>query len=141
MAYVFCHATLSLDPTSDTTTTSEYGSPRFVPCKNFFQKRPKSFFGELFSGTRLGSLLKRMSDSKAIPKGLKDHECEKGTPNRPPIPYVPETDEVQETVQECRKQYFKIKLEDKTEFSVAIWDAGTNEAFLNHVLSALNACD
>ena len=62
-------------------------------------------------------------------------------PNWPPIPYELEMDKVQEMVQECCKQYFKIKLEDKTEFSIAIWDAGTNEVFLNHVTSTLNACD
>ena len=82
-----------------------------------------------------------MLDSKAIPNGLKDHECKKGMPNRPPIPYVPDMDKVQEIVQECCKQYFKIKLEDKTKFSIAIWDAGTNKVFLNHILSALNTYD
>ena len=63
-----------------------------------------------------------MLDSKAVPKGLKDHKCKKGkNPNQPPIPYVPEVDEIQEMVQESCKQYVKIKLEDKTKFRIAFW--------------------
>ncbi len=35
---------------------------------------------------------------------------------------------------------YKIKLPDKTEFSVPIWDTGTQEAFLIHVQQAKSAC-
>jgi hypothetical protein len=39
------------------------------------------------------------------------------------------------------KEYsYKIKLPDKTEFSVPIWDTGTQEAFLIHVQQAKSAC-
>jgi len=39
------------------------------------------------------------------------------------------------------KEYsYKIKLPDKTEFSVPIWDTGTQEAFLIHVQQAKSVC-
>ena len=108
--------------------------------KIFFEKRPKSFYGKLFTGMHLGSILQRMSNTQSFPKDLKDQECKKGNVARPPILYVLEMDEVQEMVQESCKNFYKIKLEDKTEFSITIWDTGTNQQFLNHVTSALNAC-
>ena len=72
-----------------------------------------------------------MSVSKAVPEGLKNQEREKGNhKKRPPIPYIPIVDEYS----------YKIKLPDKTEFSVPIWDTGTQEAFLIHVQQAKSAC-
>ena len=82
-----------------------------------------------------------MSTSKAVPEGLKNQECEKGNrKKRPPIPYVPTVDEVQEAVNKGKEYSYKIKLPDKTEFSVPIWDTGTPEAFLIHVQQAKSAC-
>ena len=82
-----------------------------------------------------------MSTSKAVPEGLKNQECEKGNrKKRPPIPYVPVVDEVQEAVSKGKDFSYKIKLPDKTEFSVPIWDTGTQEAFLIHVQQAKSAC-
>ena len=82
-----------------------------------------------------------MSTSKAVPEGLKNQECEKGNrKKRPPIPYVPMVDEVQEAVSKGKEYSYKIKLPDKTEFSVPIWDTGTQEAFLIHVQQAKSAC-
>jgi hypothetical protein len=82
-----------------------------------------------------------MSASKAVPEGLKNQECEKGNrKKRPPIPYVPIVDEVQEAVAKGKEYSYKIKLPDKTEFSVPIWDTGTQEAFLIHVQQAKSAC-
>jgi hypothetical protein len=79
--------------------------------------------------------------SKAVPKGLKNQECEKGNhKKRPPIPYVPTPDEVQEAVNKGKEYSDKSKLPDKTEFSVPIWDTGTQEAFLIHVQQAKSAC-
>jgi len=53
-----------------------------------------------------------MSLAKATPDGLKDRECEKMVlRERPPIPYVPEKDSVQETV-------FAFKEADVSQFSV-----------------------
>ena len=72
--------------------------------------------------------------NKAVPDGLKNQECEKeNRKKRPPIPYVPVPDEVQEAVSKGKDFSYKIKLPDKTEFSVPIWDTGTQEAFLIHV--------
>ena len=82
-----------------------------------------------------------MSTSKAVPEGLKNQECEKGNrKKRPPIPYVPVVDEVQDAVSKGKDFSYKIKLPDKTEFSVPIWDTGTQEAFLIHVQQAKSAC-
>jgi hypothetical protein len=83
-----------------------------------------------------------MSASKPVPEGLKNQECEKGNrEKRPPIPYVPIVNEVQEAIAKGKKEYsYKIKLPDKTEFSVPIWGTGTQEAFLIHVQQAKSAC-
>ncbi len=75
-----------------------------------------------------------MSMNKSVPEGLKSKECKKGNrKKRPPIPYVPVVNEVQEAIAKGKKYTYKIKLPDKTEFSVPIWDTGTQEAFLIHV--------
>ena len=74
-----------------------------------------------------------MSDSKANPKGLKDQEVERGSvKKRPPIPYVPVVDEVQDALNKSKgkEATFMIKLPDKMEFTVSIWDAGTPKPFL-----------
>jgi hypothetical protein len=82
-----------------------------------------------------------MSTSKAVPEGLKNQECEKGNRKKcPPIPYVLISDKVQEAVLKGKDFSYKIKLPDKTEFSVPIWDTGTQEAFLIHVQQAKSAC-
>ena len=82
-----------------------------------------------------------MSVSKAVPKGLKNQECEKGNrKKRPPIPYVPIVDEVQEANNKGKEYSYKIKLPNKTEFGVPTWDTGTQEAFLIHVQQAKSKC-
>ncbi len=82
-----------------------------------------------------------MSTSKAVLEGLKNQECEKGNSKKqPPIPYIPIVDEVQEAVKKGKEYSYKIKLPNKTEFSVPIWDTGTQEAFLIHVQQAKSAC-
>ena len=82
-----------------------------------------------------------MSNSKAVPEGLKDQECEKGSrAKRPPIPYVPVVDPVQDVVNTTKEHPMKIKLPDKTEIQVPIWHQGTPEAFLIHVRETLSAC-
>ena len=80
---------------------------------------------------------------RAGAKGLKDQECERGKcVRRPPIPYVPVIDEVQETLAAKRdERYDTFKLPNKTKFKVRIWEAGTPEEFLNHVKQALSACE
>ncbi len=60
---------------------------------------------------------------------------------RPPIPYAPEVDEVQDAVNKKGKEgTCMIKLPDKTQFTVNIWDTCTPEAFLIHVQTVVNAC-
>ena len=49
-------------------------------------------------------------------------------------------DEVQEAISKRKDFSYKIKLPDKTEFSVPIWDTGTQEAFLIHVQQAKSTC-
>jgi hypothetical protein len=48
-------------------------------------------------------------------------------------------DKVQEAILKGKNSY-KIKLPDKTEFSVPIWDTGTQEAFLIHMQQAKSTC-
>jgi hypothetical protein len=82
-----------------------------------------------------------MSASKSVPEGLKNQECKKGNwKKRPPITYVPVVNEVQEAIAKGKEYSYKIKLPNKTEFSVPIWDTGTQEAFLIHVQQAKSAC-
>jgi hypothetical protein len=42
----------------------------------FKKQAPKSFFKTLFIGARLGTVLERMTLSKAVPDRLKAQECE-----------------------------------------------------------------
>ena len=84
-----------------------------------------------------------MSKAKSVPKGVKDQEVEQGSMKKhPPIPYVPVVDEVQDAVNKTKgkESTYTIKLPDKTQFTVNIWDSGTPEAFLIHVQTAMNAC-
>jgi hypothetical protein len=82
-----------------------------TPYQKFLEGPPKSFFKPFFLGTKLGQALQVMSTSKAVPEGLKNQECEKGNKKkRPPIPYVPVVDEVQEAVSKGKDFSYKIKL-------------------------------
>jgi hypothetical protein len=81
-----------------------------------------------------------MSSQKSAPEGLKEVEVERGSGNRrPPIPYIPVIDHLQESVL-TKNSTLKIKLANQTEFTVKIWHASTPEAFLQHVQQALSAC-
>ena len=109
--------------------------------QKFLEGQLKSFFKSFVLGTKLGQALQVMSTSKAVPEGLKNQECKKGNQKkRPPILYVPIVYEVQEAIVKGKEYPYKIKLPDKTEFSVPIWDTGTPEAFLIHVQQAKSAC-
>jgi hypothetical protein len=71
---------------------------------------------------------------KSPPEGLKNTECEKGTPPvRPPIPYVPPTDlhEKQETEQ------IKVELPDRTKFQMPTYGSGKNKTYLVHIIAIL----
>jgi hypothetical protein len=107
------------------------------PYKKFVRSPPKSFFKKLFLGdSQLGYKFQKMTERNGVLQGLKDQECEHGNcTNRPPIPYVPVVDKIQDAVNsnsnEPRTQ--KIKLLNKTEFQAGVWNTGTPEEFLMHV--------
>ena len=57
--------------------------------------------------------------SKAVPKGLKPQECERGSGCiKPPTPYIPEKDELQEA--ESGTSTVKLLLHGKIELRVSI---------------------
>jgi hypothetical protein len=75
-----------------------------------------------------------MSLVKAAPDGLKDRKCKKmALRKRPPIPYVPEKDSVQDMVfSSFRDNHLKTLINKGTELRVPIWHSGS-EAFLIHM--------
>jgi hypothetical protein len=79
--------------------------------------------------------------AKAVPKGIKDRECKRfALQERPPVPYVPEKDSVQETVSLLKSnQSLKTTIGADAELCLPIWHCEMREAFLIHVSSALNA--
>ena len=78
-----------------------------------------------------------MSLAKTMPGSLNDRECEKMVlRKRPPIPYVPEKDSVQETVSSFKEAHLKTLIKEGMELRVPIWHSGTRKAFLIHVGSA-----
>ena len=105
----------------------------------------KSAFKELFLGNKtLAHKFKVMSDRGVNNKSLKDQECERGNRSkRPPIPYVPIVDEVQEKLAENNSKgcTFKISLSNDTEFCAGVWFYGMPEQFLCHIKQALVALD
>jgi hypothetical protein len=78
-----------------------------------------------------------MSLAKAVPKGIRDKECERfALQERPPVPYVPEKDSVQETVLTLKSdQNLKTTIGVDAEPRLSIWHCGRREAFLMHVSS------
>jgi hypothetical protein len=81
-----------------------------------------------------------MSIAKAVPKGIKDRECKRfALQERPPVPYAPEKDPVQETVSLLKSdQSLKTTIGVDAELRLPIWHCGTRKAFLMHVSSALD---
>jgi hypothetical protein len=82
-----------------------------------------------------------MSLAKSAPDGLKPQEC-KYTKlcEPPPIPYIPEKDEIQEVVTRLRNLHTKTSLEKDTTLNFPVWHKnGTKEAFLMHVMVVLDA--
>ena len=53
---------------------------------------------------------------------------------RPPIPYVPKKDSVQETVSSFKDNHLNTLINEGTELRVPIWHSGTGKAFLIHVV-------
>jgi hypothetical protein len=74
------------------------------------------------------------SSLKSPPKGLKNAECEKGTPPvRPPIPYVPPTD----LHEKWETKKIKVELPDGTKFQMPTYGSGNNKEYLVHVIAIL----
>ncbi len=85
--------------------------------QRFVSGPPRSSFKKLIVLTpRLLRNLHMMSLAKAAPDGLKDRECEKmALRERPPIPYVPEKDSVQETVSSYKDNHLKTLIKEGME--------------------------
>jgi hypothetical protein len=79
--------------------------------------------------------------AKAVPKGIKDRECERfALRERPLVPYVPEKHPVQETVSLLKSdQSLKTTIGADAELRLPIWHCGMREAFFMHMSSALDA--
>ena len=68
-----------------------------------------------------------MSDNKALLKGLRDEEVERGKIRRPPIPYIPPEDPIQESVEmKSGSKSFKVTLPDGTVVYHKVYDNGSN---------------
>jgi hypothetical protein len=82
-----------------------------------------------------------MSLAKSVPEGLKSQECERmKLRDQPPVPYVPNKDEVQEEVTKLRNLEIKTTLEQDTTLNFPVWQENrTQEAFLMHVMVVLDA--
>ena len=82
-----------------------------------------------------------MSMTKMVPDYLKPRECERTKLREPPpVPYVPEKDEVQEEVSKSRNMEIKTLIEKDTTMNFPVWQGnGTREAFLMHVTAVLDA--
>jgi hypothetical protein len=64
-------------------------------------KQPPTFFLQetIILTPRTVQGLRTMSLAKAVPKGIRDKECKRfALQERPPLPYVPEKDPVQEMI-------------------------------------------
>ena len=80
-----------------------------------------------------------MSHAKVAPEGLKPQECERNSGrSRPPIPYIPKKDSIQEAV-DSSANTLKLTLPHRVELRVLVWSEGTPEQFLVHVQQALDA--
>jgi hypothetical protein len=108
----------------------------------FLVTPPLSLFKKLVILTpQLVHALRTMLLVKAVPEGIKDRECKRfALQERPPVPYVPEKDHVQEMVSLLKSnQSLKTTIGADAELCLPIWHCGTREVFLMHVSSALDA--
>jgi hypothetical protein len=82
-----------------------------------------------------------MSLAKAVPDCIKDKECKRfPLQEKPPVPYVPEKDPMQEMVFDLKSdQSLKATIRKDAELRIPIWQMGMHEAFLMHVSTALDA--
>ena len=81
-----------------------------------------------------------MSASQTVPDGLKPQEVERGNGGlKAPIRFVPERDLLGEAVEKSPRSMKLTLPKSGAEFKVKIWSGGSNEEFLNHVMSAKSA--
>ncbi len=107
----------------------------------FLNEAPDSSFKKLVIST--ASLLQGLHTinlAKPVPSGLEPQEYEHTKLREPPpIPYIPEKDEVQEEVTRLRNLQIKTSLEKDTTLNFLVWHKnGTLEAFLMHVMAVLD---
>jgi hypothetical protein len=77
----------------------------------------------------------KMSTTLKAPDGLKNSECKKRQlSNRPPIPYVAETD-ILTTKEE--PQVLKVKLPDDSHLNMPIFSHVNTEEYLAHIVAVL----
>ncbi len=75
---------------------------------------------------------------KVAPEGLKPQECERNVGrSRPPIPYIPEKDVIQEAA-DSSANMLKLMLPQRGELCVPVWSKGTPGQFLVHAQQALD---
>ncbi len=72
---------------------------------------------------------------------LKPQECKRIKLHKPPpVPYVPEKDEVQDEISKMRNMEIKTQIEKDTMLNFPVWQENrTREAFLMHVTAVLDA--
>ncbi len=81
-----------------------------------------------------------MSLAKVVPNGLRNPECKRTALRElPPVPYIPEKDEVQETVPALKSQHLKTQhIGEGTTLHLSIWHNGTKKVMFMHVGSTLD---
>ena len=78
-----------------------------------------------------------MSSLQTVPDGLKPQEVEKGNGGlKAPVRFVPERDLVGEALEKAPRSMKLTLPRSGAEFKVSIWSGGSDENFLNHVMSA-----
>jgi hypothetical protein len=110
--------------------------------QHFLNKALRSTFKKLV--VLMLSLLQglhTMSLAKSVPDRLKPQECKcMKLREPPPVPYVPDKDEVQEEVAKLRNLQIKTTLKKDTTLNFLVLHKNrTQEAFLMHVTVVLDA--
>ncbi len=83
--------------------------------------------------------LHTMSKSKVVPDVLRNHECKRtALRERPPVPYVPEKDELQEVVSSMKGLQLKTSTGEDTTLHFPVWNICTKKAMLMHVMATLD---
>jgi hypothetical protein len=78
---------------------------------------------------------------KMVPNHLKPRECKRIKLHEPPpVPYVPEKDEVHDEIFKMRNMEIKTQIKKDTMLNFPVWQENrTREAFLMHLTAVLDA--